>query len=118
MAHANERPVAGDPEERRRARLVQNEIHVRRLNRRIEELNRVSDLADLGEGGEQAGFLCECSRLDCVERLPIEVDEYATAHRRPDRFTVAPGHDDPDVERVVSHGAGHVIVEKAASLTT
>lgn len=115
---ANERPVADDPEERRRARLVQNEIHVRRLNRRIEELNRVSDLVDLEGGGEQSGFLCECARLDCVERLPIDVDEYARAHARPDRFTVAPGHADPHVERVVARGPRHLIVEKASSLTT
>jgi hypothetical protein len=115
---ANDRPVADDAEERRRARLVQNEIHVRRLNRRIEELNRLSDLVDLDEGGEQSGFLCECSRLECVERLPIDVDEYARAHDRAERFTVAPGHDEPGIERVVGRGVDYVLVEKITSLTT
>src|SRR5689334_15401763 len=109
-AVADRRPIADDAEERRRARLVENELHVRRLNQRIEELNRVSELVDPGAGGEQSGFLCECSRLDCIERLPIDVDEYARAHDRAERFTVAPGHDMPGIERVVGRGVGYVLV--------
>lgn len=104
----------GDIAEEPRRRLVENELAFRRLNLKIEELDRA---ARLGEG-EPAGaepevaFLCECSRPDCRQRLPIGVDAYAAAHSAPDCFTLAPGHEVARLERVVDRGSGYVVVEK------
>jgi hypothetical protein len=101
-----------DGDAARRARLVANERTLRRANERIEELNRVALLVDPPEAGEQAAFLCECSSLDCGERLDIGVEEYAEAHDEEGLFTLVPDHIDERVDRVVAERDGYVVVEK------
>lgn len=84
---------------------------MRRLNRRIEELNRVALMTD-EDDPDQAAFICECGLESCEERLPIDVADYAEAHSAPDRFTVAPGHELPSIERIVDRRDGFLVVEK------
>jgi hypothetical protein len=101
-------PPDGDLSERRQ---VENERAFKRLNAKIEEHVRQM------QGGQEAaeevpGFLCECADMRCRERLAIEVDEYADAHREPGRYCVRPGHERPDLERVLARRPGYVVVEK------
>jgi hypothetical protein len=103
-------PHESDPERRRR--LKENERRLRRLNLRIEELNRVGLMLGDEDEEDQAPFLCECSLASCTARLPVDVATYAEAHDAPDRFTVLPGHEIPDVERIVQRRAAFVVVEK------
>jgi hypothetical protein len=107
----------GDPghragDEARRARLVENEKRVRRLNGRIEELNRVALLVEGEEEGEQAAFLCECSRRGCDVRLDLDVEAYAELHEGGDRFVLAPGHETGAVDRVLIRREDCVVVCK------
>jgi hypothetical protein len=103
-------PGAGD--EARRRRLVENERRVRRLNSRIEELNRVALMVEGEEEAEQARFLCECSLTECDERLDLDVEEYAELHEGGDRFTLVPGHELESVDRVLQRRDGCVVVCK------
>jgi hypothetical protein len=60
-------------------------------------------------------FLCECSKVDCMEtmRLPLETYREARAHGNGEAFILHAGHDDPKVERIVGNVAGgYVLVEK------
>lgn len=61
---------------------------------------------------ETMPVICECAQVDCATQIEIAVDEYAKIRRHPDRFIVAPGHDDSRVEHLVEERSGYVIVEK------
>ena len=58
-------------------------------------------------------FLCECARIDCVERMSMTVPEYEAVRSRAERFAVLAGHEVPDIERVVERTDRYSIVEKS-----
>lgn len=89
-------------------RLAKNERLFREVNERIRTLNVPRE-----EGGV-AEYLCECSRRECTEQLSLSVAEYEGARRTPWHFFVVPGHENPEVERVVARHETYVIVEKSA----
>jgi hypothetical protein len=78
----------------------------REVNERIEELAGTFDLED------ELNILCECGSGQCVERIAVHEDEYEKLRRIPTHFAVRPGHESPDVERVVERHDGFVVVEK------
>jgi len=78
----------------------------REVNERIEELAETFDLKD------ELTILCECGSGDCAERIALSEDEYEQLRRIPTHFAVLPGHEIPDVERVVERHDGFVVVEK------
>jgi hypothetical protein len=92
----------------RRETLRRNEEIARRVNERT---------ADDAARGAFAGpeFLCECGSATCMERLPMSLDEFAEVHSNALRFAVLPGHELPDVERVVAIRPRYSVVEKIAS---
>jgi hypothetical protein len=57
-------------------------------------------------------FVCECSRPDCVNDFALTLEEYRKARSTPDRFALFPGHERPELERVVERLDRCVIVEK------
>jgi hypothetical protein len=81
-----------------------NESAFRAVNERIENISERHDLA--------AEFVCECSDLECAERLSVPLDDYERVRAHGDRFIVTPGHERPDVELVVEEGRGWIVVEK------
>jgi hypothetical protein len=105
------RPDPGESDEAR-PRLVENERTVRRLNERIEELNRVAQMIEEPPDAEQADFLCECAMLECRERIDIDVATYAEEHSSRGRFIVVPGHEIREIERVIARRPGYLVVEK------
>jgi hypothetical protein len=56
--------------------------------------------------------VCECGRESCAALLPMSFAEYEAVRRFPTWFVVAPGHGDAELERVVSGGEAHEVVEK------
>ena len=62
--------------------------------------------------GPDPEWVCECGDETCFEKLTIPLPDYHHVRERDDWFVVVPGHDTPDVERVVSEGAGYLVVEK------
>ena len=91
----------------REERFAKNESLFREVNERIEEAARRAELLDM-----EAGFVCECAELSCTERLPITLVDYERARSDPTWFVVLPGHERPDVERIVHSLGGCLIVEK------
>ncbi len=87
-------------------RVAKNEAVFRAVNREIE---RVSE--ELGSIGELE-VLCECGRDGCDALLSLSVSDYERAHFQDDRFVLAPGHETPEIERVVERREGYVIVDK------
>ncbi len=80
---------------------------MRQVNERIGEIAE-----DLGGGDHVYDFICECSRLDCVERIPLTLEQYAHVREEGERFAIADGHETPEVEHVVEKLPGYWIVEK------
>jgi hypothetical protein len=107
------------PEDARMERDAMRDFVRRETLRRNEEIaRRVNEhTAEDAERGVFSGpeFLCECGNSTCMERLPMTLDEFAEVHSNERRFAVLPGHELPEVERVVSSTANYAVVEKLAS---
>jgi hypothetical protein len=91
----------------REERIGLNEAVFREVNERIEQ---VADTFNLQE--EQLDLLCECGQAECVERITLTRAEYEHVRSESHQFAIRPGHDEPDVERVVEKKKGYDIVQK------
>lgn len=57
-------------------------------------------------------FLCECASHECIETIPMAVEDYEAIRSVSNRFLVLPGHVVPEVERVVAESERYIVVEK------
>jgi hypothetical protein len=57
-------------------------------------------------------YFCECSSLECRQKVPLTRALYETVRSRPQWFLIVPGHEVPDLETVVQRGDAHWIIEK------
>jgi hypothetical protein len=98
--------------EERRDRVAKNEALIRSLNERVKEL--AEPFLEVGgtSESERVAFVCECGREGCYETIELLVAEYERAREQATLFVVVPGHEVPEVERVVSRGEGFAVVEK------
>jgi len=93
-------------EGKRQQRAGANEATIRDVNEGIERGQWP------GEEDAPVGFRCECAQLGCNQLIELSVREYEDIRAHPRRFVVVPGHEAPDVERVIEAGPRYVIVEK------
>lgn len=75
----------------------------REVNERIAEVSRAYDRLEL---------LCECGRERCLEPIAVTRADYERVRTEPHLFMLTPGHEKPEIERVVEQRDGWVIVEK------
>ena len=86
-------------------RVAENEAYFRALNEQI--------LREVGaDAHERHGFLCECGAEDCIEAISLTREEYTRVRANDDRFAIAPGHEIPEVERVVEQNERFHVIEK------
>jgi hypothetical protein len=74
-----------------------------------------SNIAELEErfGRERTlELICECVRALCHDGLEVELTAYADARSNPLRFFVLPGHEDPEIEKIVLRTPKYLVVEK------
>src|SRR5207249_10181221 len=57
-------------------------------------------------------FHCECGRASCFEMIDLTAVEYARVNARDHWFIVLPGHEEPEIERVVETHDDWLVVEK------
>ena len=57
-------------------------------------------------------FVCECSDPHCTHRVSASLAEYEEVRDEPTTFLVLPGHEQHDIERVVSDRGRFRVVEK------
>ena len=93
----------------REERLARNESVLRSVNEGIEQG------AERFQISGAAGFLCECSSIDCRDSLPLDVPQYERVRAHGARFAIAPGHSDLSIERVVEQHEGYEVVEKTGA---
>ena len=94
--------------DQRTERIGRNETLFRKVNDQIEGVNEA-----FGTITGTMSILCECGKLDCIEQIDLTVDEYRELRADPTRFAVKPGHEIPDVERIVGRHGGYFVVQKA-----
>jgi hypothetical protein len=87
--------------------LAQNEDLFREINEKIDAL-----ASSQGHDLHRYQFFCECSDLNCVDRVSLTLQEYAFARADPTRFVVAKEHAVDEIEHVVEEARDHVFVEK------
>jgi hypothetical protein len=87
-------------------RVARNEALFQEVNRQIEKLEE-----KLGRRRTFA-ILCECSRKHCLDTFEVEPEIYERVRSTPLLFFLAPGHEDPEVERVVERNPQFLVVEK------
>jgi len=86
-------------------RAARNEALFRAVNAEIRDVDRRF-------GVRASSFVCECADEKCILRLSVPADVYTAARATSTRFLVAPGHEDPSLERVVDRHDGFFVVEK------
>jgi hypothetical protein len=94
----------GDGISRELHRLVKSQILFREVNERVRET------VDTSDGTLEV--LCECSHVDCIETLLLDLAEYDRIRSHPNLFVVATGHELLEIDRVVDQGDRHLLVEK------
>ncbi len=93
----------------RARRIAENEALFRDLN---EEVGAVAHSFSAGGESRTFDFLCECGDPVCAQRVPVARAKYGELRGSPLRFLVVPGHEIPDVERVVETREHYMVVEK------
>jgi hypothetical protein len=84
--------------------------HVEALFRDVNE--RIAETAARFNSAETE-FVCECSDPECTERVHATLDEYEEVRAEATHFLLVPGHENPEVERVVERPRRRLaIVEK------
>jgi hypothetical protein len=88
--------------------VAENEALFRDINERVVALPERQEAS----AAEKLMFYCECGDAKCFEHVRLTLAEYQALRANAARFAVAPGHELPDVERVVERHAGYFVVEK------
>ena len=92
----------------RTERIGRNEDLFRKVNDQIEGVNEA-----FGVFTGTMSVLCECGKIECIEQIELALDAYRDLRSDPTRFAVKPGHELPDVERVVERHERYFVVQKA-----
>jgi hypothetical protein len=61
---------------------------------------------------QEAEFVCECGNAACTDRIPASLEDYHAVREDGARFMLVPGHEDVQVEKVVSRRQRYSIVAK------
>lgn len=88
-------------------RAARNEALFREVNEHVRHLDE-----RLGSDSGVVEFVCECADDACVEKLSVPVEVYERVRSNARQFLLLPGHQQPEVEEVVSVSDEYVIVEK------
>jgi hypothetical protein len=88
-----------------RIKQARTEALFRDVNERIAESAQRFD-------ADRTDFVCECSDPNCTHRLEATLDEYEDVRADGATFMLTPGHEDSEIERIVSAGRRFQVVEK------
>jgi hypothetical protein len=91
----------------RQERIGRNEALFRQVNERLKEVGASFSLV-----AEETSFVCECGDPTCAEPIVMTLDAYERIREEAAWFAIVPGHEIPDVERVVERHERYAVVEK------
>jgi hypothetical protein len=88
-------------------RVGANEAIFRNVNEQIEGINRA-----LSEMTQTMDVVCECADITCAERIMVTMRAYERVRSDALLFIVKPGHEQLDVEVIVSDQENYRVVRK------
>ncbi len=91
-------------------RVGTNEAIFRNVNEQIEGINKA-----LSEMTQTMDIVCECAEITCAERIMVTVPAYERVRSDPTLFFVLPGHEQPEMEKVVDDHESYRVVMKENS---
>jgi hypothetical protein len=91
----------------REARLAKNEALFRGVNERVREVKGAE-----ADSAEHIAFVCECGSETCVDEVELTLAEYEAVRAVSTQFVVKPGHEFPEVERLLMENDRYTVVEK------
>ena len=91
-------------------RQAENEVIFRQRNHAMKNMAR-EVLVNDNEVDVSLEFICECSDEECRDTVRLPISEYEKARKNSAQFIIVPGHDRPDIERVIKR-EGYAVVEK------
>ena len=91
-------------------RAARNEALFREVNENIARLEERH-----GTTATEPVYVCECADAGCAEQIAIAPETYRRVREDPRLFFVRPGHEDPQLERVVETHDAYLIVEKTGA---
>jgi len=91
----------------REQRIGLNEALFREVN---EAVSGISE----GFAAPDFEIVCECGDLGCTERIHVTSAAYSALRSESHQFAVVPGHEIPDVERVIADEGGYYVIRKSA----
>jgi hypothetical protein len=93
-------------------RLAENEVIFKQINKDVDGF-----LHDVGvQNLLVTPFYCECSSLECRERIELTPAEYERIHKSLRHFIVLPGHQIPAIEQVIEQRDNFNVVEKKTEI--
>lgn len=90
----------------RAERLADNEALFRAAN------ERMSRWPEQHSDDEREPYFCECANRECREKVYLTRAEYERVRANPMHFFIVPGHEVPDVERIIDQYEGWLVIEK------
>jgi hypothetical protein len=84
---------------------AQNRLVFRSVNQRIKELGE-----KLLRTESETDFVCECDDPGCIKMITMPIAEFKAFERMENCFMVAPGHEDAEVQQVVTRHRRYVVV--------
>lgn len=91
-------------------RAARNEALFREVNENIAHLEEQH-----GHTQTEPVYLCECANTECVDQLAIDPATYRRVRLQGRLFFVRPGHEDPQLERVVERHTDYLVVKKTGA---
>jgi hypothetical protein len=88
-------------------RAARNEALFREVNENIARLEERH-----GTTATEPAYVCECANAGCAEQVAIDPETYRRVRQQPRLFFVRPGHEGPQLERIVERHENYLIVEK------
>jgi hypothetical protein len=89
-----------------------DEAAIARTESAFREVNEAIAKTAVRFGVEEVDFVCECADPNCAHRVTAPIEEYEDVRSEATHFLLAPGHHEPEVERVVERKGEYDVVEK------
>ena len=91
-------------------RAARNEALFREVNENIARLEERH-----GQTQTAPVYICECANAGCADQLAIDPATYHRVRQHGRLFFVLPGHEDPQLERIVERHRDYLVVKKTGA---
>lgn len=103
-----------------RRRQVENEVVFKHANEKVNKQVDAIQKSAKSEGYPELAydndlplhFYCECADEECQDRISMKQTLYKKMHKNSNQFIVLPGHNVPEIEKIIKTTKQYTLVEK------